>query len=387
MTFHLAPDTEAPANMNVFLPGLATLYMADNALQCFHNVYPLRGAEVRDANAWARYLDEARHRFAGAAEVACHGHNWPVWGSRRIDDYLGRHRDMFKLVHDQTVRLMNKGYAAAEIAEAIEVPSSLALNWSTREYYGTISHNAKAVYQRYLGWYDGNPANLAPLPPVERARKMIAYMGGADAVLAKARTDFEAGEYRWVADAMSQLVQAEPGNNAARALGADALEQLGYQTESATWRNAYLMGALELRQGTQRGSGRPMVSHDVVAALSPGLMLDYLATSLDAGRAGDRHIVVNWRIGDTGERFALNLQHGAVTWLGDWENPQATATVTLDKAALGGIVTGRAGLDELEAKGAVRLVGDKGAVAELLGLVDTSRATFALIEPRPAAPS
>ena len=189
--------------MNVFFPGLKALYMADNALQCLHNIYPLRGAEVRDANAWAKDLNEARHLFAREADVIFHGHNWPVWGRDRILQYLARHRDMFKFIHDQTVRLMNTGLLPAAIAEALVVPASPRANWATREYYGTISHNAKAVYQRYLGWYDANPANLEPLPPAERASKSIAYMGGQKEVLRRAREDFDKGAYRWVADIMN----------------------------------------------------------------------------------------------------------------------------------------------------------------------------------------
>ncbi|MFV0298088.1 MAG: alkyl sulfatase dimerization domain-containing protein [Hyphomicrobiaceae bacterium] len=289
---------------------------------------------------------------------------------------------MFKYLHDQTVRLMNKGYASAEIAEELKVPPGLANNWPTREYYGTISHNAKAVYQRYLGWYDGNPANLAPLPPVERACKMVAYMGGADAILERAAKDFEQGEYRWVADAMNLVVQSDPANTRARTLGADALEQLGYQTESATWRNSYLLGAHELRNGTPTGASKAMVSPDVVRALTAALMFDYMATNLDGPRADGKHVVVNWSLTDTGERYALNLQNAALTCIEDWHNPQAHVAVALDKSALGALVTGQLTVDEAQSSGRIAIEGPRAVLEDLFALVDRTTSTFALIEPR-----
>ena len=255
IVFQLAPETEAPAEMHMFYPGLRALNLAENATHNLHNIYPIRGAQVRDANAWAKYLNEARDRFATKSDVVFAQHHWPVWGNSRLLDYLAKQRDTYKYLHDQTLRLINHGYRSAEIAERLALPKGLDKEWHVRGYYGTFSHNAKAIYQRYLGWYDANPANLNPLPPAERAKKTVAYMGGAEAVIAKAREDFAKGEYRWVADAMSQVVFAEPDNRAARELAADAMEQMGYQAESATWRNAYLFGALELR--ARHGRRRP----------------------------------------------------------------------------------------------------------------------------------
>src|SRR5499433_4180476 len=264
IVFQLAPETEAPAEMHMFYPALRALNLAENATHNLHNIYPIRGAQVRDANAWAKYLNEALDRFGRDTDVAFAQHHWPVWGNARVLDFLGKQRDLYKFLHDQTVRLMNHGYRPAEIAERLALPKGLASTWHVRGYYGTMSHNAKAVYQRYLGWYDGNPANLNPLPPVERGRKYVEYMGGADAVIRRARADFERGEYRFVAEAMSHVVFADPTNTQARALGADALEQLGYAAESAIWRNAYLLGARELRQGLATGLARAPVSPDVV---------------------------------------------------------------------------------------------------------------------------
>src|SRR6185295_19319809 len=264
IVFQLAPETEAPAEMHMFYPGLRALNLAENATHNLHNTYPIRGAQVRDANAWAKYLNEALDRFGRDSDVAFAQHHWPVWGRERVREFLGRQRDLYKYLYDQTVRLMNHGYKAAEIAERLTLPRSQSATWHVRGYYGTLSHNAKSVYQRYLGWYDANPANLNPLPPVERGRKYVEYMGGAAAVLARAREDFARGEYRFVAEATSHVVFADPANVEARRLGADALEQLGYAAESATWRNAYLLGALELRQGVPAAVARAPVSPDVV---------------------------------------------------------------------------------------------------------------------------
>src|SRR5262245_55562404 len=291
--FQLTPETEAPAEMHMFHPGLRALNLAENATHNLHNTYPIRGAQARDANAWAKYLNVALDRFGRDADVAFAQHHWPVWGNRRVLDFLARQRDLYKYLHDQTVRLMNHGWKAVEIAERLTLPKSLAGTWHVRGYYGTLSHNAKAVYQRYLGWYDANPANLNPLPPMERGRKYVEYMGGADAVIARARADFDRGEYRFVAEAMSHIVFADPSNKAARQLGADALEQLGYAAESATWRNAYLLGALELRQGLAATAARAPVSPDVLRAMSLEHVFDLLGVRLNGEKAEGRRIVLN----------------------------------------------------------------------------------------------
>src|SRR6266849_4342055 len=293
IVFQLAPETEAPAEMHMFYPAFRALNLAENATHNLHNIYPIRGAQARDANAWARYLNEAMDRFGRDADVVFAQHHWPVWDNRRVLDYLGKQRDLYKYLHDQTVRLMNHGYKAAEIAERLTVPKGLASTWHARGYYGTLSHNAKAVYQRYIGWYDANPANLNPLPPVERGRKFVEYMGGAAAAIKRAREDFANGEYRFVAEIMSHVVFADPSNTDARRLGADALEQLGYAAESATWRNAYLLGALELRQGRPSSVERAPFSADIVRAMNLDLCFDYLGGRLNGERAEGRVIVIN----------------------------------------------------------------------------------------------
>ena len=382
IVFQLVPDTEAPAEMNMFFPAFRALDVAENATHNLHNLYPLRGAQVRDANAWARYLNEAIEQFGGDTDVVFAQHHWPVWGQARALDFLGRQRDLYKFLHDQTVRLMNHGLKAAEIAERLKLPASLARTWHARGYYGTLSHNAKAVYQRYLGWYDANPANLNPLPPVERGQKYVEYMGGAEAAIRRAREDFARGEYGFVAEALSHVVFADPGNTDARGLGADALEQLGYAAESATWRNAYLLGARELRQGAGAGLARAPVSPDVVRAMSPELFFDYLGVRLNGEAAEGKRIVVNWAFGDLARRFVSTLDHCALTWLADRSHDDAHATVALDWTVLTRLVLRELSFADVLEQGLVTIDGDPAPVVELFTLLDDFTLMFDVVEPR-----
>jgi alkyl sulfatase BDS1-like metallo-beta-lactamase superfamily hydrolase len=382
IVFQLAPETEAPAEMHMFYPGLKALNLAENATHNLHNIYPIRGAQVRDANAWAKYLNEARDRFATKSDVVFAQHHWPVWGNSRLLDYLAKQRDTYKYLHDQTLRLINHGYRSAEIAERLALPKGLEREWHVRGYYGTFSHNAKAIYQRYLGWYDANPANLNPLPPAERAKKTVSYMGGADAVIAKAREDFAKGEYRWVADAMSQVVFAEPDNRAARDLAADAMEQMGYQAESATWRNAYLFGALELRAGNRAPAVQARAGRDIVRNLTLDLFFDFLGVRLNGDKAEGKTITINWAFPDLGQRYVLTLQNCALTYLADRHAEAADATVTLDRGALNGIILREVALPDAMRNGAVRVEGNSEKVVELFGLLDEFTMGFDIIEPR-----
>ncbi|PYO01140.1 MAG: hypothetical protein DMD91_08680, partial [Candidatus Rokuibacteriota bacterium] len=379
--FQLAPETEAPAEMHMFHPGLRALNLADNGIHSMHNVYPIRGAQVRDANAWARYLNDVIDRFAGEADVVFAQHHWPVWGNERVRDYLGKQRDLYKFLHDQTVRLMNHGLKAAEIAERLALPRSLRSTWHVREYYGTVSHNAKSVYQRYLGWYDGNPANLNPLPSVARGRKYVEYMGGAKAAITRAREDFARGEYRFVAEVMSHVVFADPSDAEARQLGADALEQLGYAAESATWRNAYLLGALELRQGRADTLARAPVSPDVVRAMSLDLFFDYLGVRLNGEKAEGKRTVINWVFPDVGRCYALNLEHCALTYLADRQYDRVDATVTTDRAVLDRLVLRETTIADAIEGGLARIEGNRDKVVELFSLLDDFTLMFDVVEP------
>ncbi len=381
IVFQLTPDTEAPCEMHMFYPALRALNLAENATHNLHNIYPIRGAQVRDANAWAKYLNEARDRFAINADVVFAQHHWPVWGNARLLDYLAKQRDAYKYLHDQTLRRMSQGWRPAEIAERLRFPDSLAREWHLRGYYGTLSHNTKAVYQRYLGWYDANPANLNPLPARERSKKSLAYMGGAEAVIARARADFAAGEYRWVADVMSQVVFAEPDNAAARALAADALEQLGYQAESATWRNAYLLGAHELRTGRIAAPRTTRAAADIVRELSLDLFFDVLGARLNAAKAEGCKIVINWRFPDTGQQYALTLDNCAVTYLADRQAADADATVTLERGTLNRLVLRELALADAMQQGLLAIAGSAPKLAELFSLLDEFTLAFEVVEP------
>ncbi|MBI2219126.1 MAG: MBL fold metallo-hydrolase, partial [Candidatus Rokubacteria bacterium] len=341
IVFQLAPETEAPAEMHMFYPGLRVLNMAENATHHLHNFIPLRGAVVRDPRMWSRYVAEAMDRFGPMTDVLIGQHHWPVWGRDAVRQHLGRQRDLYKHIHDQALRLMNLGYRPAEIAEALELPPGLDECWSVRGHYGTVSHNAKAVYQRYLSWYDANPANLNPLPPSHAAAKTVEYMGGAVEVIRRARDDFAGGEYRWVAQVMSHVVFADPDNREARELAADAFEQLGYQAESATWRNAYLYGAQELRQGVAKLPPRPVLSPDLLAAVTTETVFDLVAVRLNPERAADHRMRINWSFTDTGERAVLNLEHATLTYTLGKTATGARASITTTRRTLDAIAVRR----------------------------------------------
>src|ERR1700760_72115 len=313
--FQMAPNSEAPAEMHFFIPRYRLLNLAENCTHNFHNLLPFRGADVRDALAWSKYLGEALQMWGGKADAMCGQHHWPVWGHERIDAMIRQQRDLYKFAHDQTIRLMNHGLTATEIAETIKLPDSLEGAWHGRGYYGQIRHNVKAIYQKYLGWDDANPVNLDPLPPVESGKKYVEYMGGSEAILSRAKKDFDKGEFRFVAQALSHLVFAEPDNAAARAMLADTFEQLGYVAESSTWRNAYLFGAQELRHGMPKTQPRPPMPRETLAALRTEQLWDVLGVRLNGPKAAGKQIVLNWNFTDTGETFILNLDNSALTYV------------------------------------------------------------------------
>jgi len=370
IVFQLAPETEAPAEMHMFYPQLGVLNMAENACPLLHNFIPLRGAVARDPRIWAKYIADAIAMYVPRTEVLIGQHHWPTWGRAAVLDRLEAQRDLYKHIHDQTLRHMNRGWRPAEIAEAVDLPPGLAERWSVRGYYGTVSHNVKAVYQRYLSWYDGNPCNLHPLPPAPAARKFVEYMGGAEAVIARARADFAKGEYRWVAQVMKEVVYAEPDNIAARTLCADALEQMGYQAESATWRNAFLYGAQELRHGVFKLPARGVLSADTLAGLSTDIFFDLLAIRLDPARAAGQSMVINWRFTDRAETLALTLKHCTLTHRMGERSAAAIASVVTTRATLDQVILGRTKLAEAIAAGAIRIEGDDARLTALFAMLD-----------------
>lgn len=380
--FQLTPGTEAPAEMNLYFPQMRTLCIAENAVRTQHNLLTLRGAKVRDAKQWSFYLDQTLARYGGRSDVLLGQHHWPTWGQQRLSQLLADQRDMYAYLNDQTLRLINQGYTPMDIAERLKrLPEPLASRWYARDYYGSISHNVRAVYQRYLGFYDGNPASLNPLPPVEGARKTIAWMGGAEAVLAKARESYAQGDYRWVAQIVNQLVFAEPGNQAARRLQAAALEQLGYQSENSTWRNAYLSGAQELRQGVAANPGGGAASTDLVKALSIPLVFDYLAVRLNAVRAAGRRITINWVFKDSNERYAMTLDNSALTYRADAAHAEPTATLSLGKPVLHALLARKATISDAIDQGRLKVTGDGQSVAALFRMLDSFSPSFDIVTP------
>ncbi len=380
MVFQLTPGTEAPAEMNFHFPDHRVLCIAENATHTMHNTLTLRGALVRDPHVWAHYLDESIELFGERSDVLFAGHHWPRWGSERIVDYLKKQRDLYAYLHDQTLRLINQGRTGREIAETLELPPSLAAEWHCRGYYGSVSHNVKAVYQRYMGWFDGNPAHLWEHTPAESARRYVEFMGGAEAVLERARSCLEAGDYRWVAEVVNHVVFAEPENREARELQADALEQLGYGAENATWRNFFLMGAKELREGVS-GTPTDTAAPDVLAQLSVDQILDAMAIRLDGPRAWDLRLAINWQVTDPDEQHLLQLENGVLNHRAGRNDPGADATLTIERRALNEMLGKEADLAELAQSGRLRVEGDGMKLAELLSLLEEPDPGFAIVTP------
>lgn len=380
MVFELSPDTEAPAEMMLYFPQFKLFDSAELACHTLHNILTLRGAQVRDAAKWSQYLNEAIENYGDGIEALIAQHNWPRWGHDRSIAFLKNQRDMYKYIHDQTLRLTNEGYTLAEIGPMLQLPPSLARQWYARDYYGTVNHDSKAVYQKYIGWYDSNPANLNPLPPVEAAKKYVAYMGGAASIIAKAREDFARGEYQWVAEAMNQVVFADPNNQEARNLEADALEQLGYQAEAATWRNDYLVGAYELRNGIPPLDARGSTS-DLVTAMTIPMFFDFLGVRLNGPKADGKVIVLNWNFTDVGEKYVLNLENSALTYVAGKQDPRADATLTLTRGTLDAISLGQTTFQKEISEERIAVQGNGTKLAELLSLLDTFRRDFNIVTP------
>jgi len=380
--FQMAPNSEAPAEMHFYVARYGLLNLAENCTHNFHNLLPFRGADVRDALAWSRYLGEALKLWGGKAEAMCGQHHWPVWGRERIDTMIRQQRDTYRFAHDQTIRLMNHGLNASEIAETIRLPKSLEGAWHTRGYYGHIRHNVKAIYQKYLGWYDANPVHLDPLPPAEAGKKYVEYMGGANAILSRARVDFEKGEFRFVAQALSHLVFADPDNQAARALLADTFEQLGYAAESATWRNAYLFGAQELRQGMPKAPPRAAMPRETLAALRTEQLWDVLGVRLNGPKAEGKHLVLNWSFTDTGERFVLNLENCALTYTEGLQSTDADASFTLARGTLDEVIAKQTNFPDAVAAGRIEVSGNPTRLTELMALMDEFPRMFEIVEPK-----
>ncbi|MEV0850239.1 alkyl sulfatase dimerization domain-containing protein [Streptomyces sp. NPDC049954] len=381
MVFQLTPGTEAPAELNIHFPDHSALCMAENASHNLHNLLTLRGAEVRDPRVWALYLTEAVDLFADSSDVAFASHHWPVWGRERLTRFLFEQRDLYAYLHDQTLRMLNQGMTALEIAEEMRMPPALERAWHTHGYYGSVSHNTKAVYQRYLGWFDGNPAHLWEHPPAEAARRYVEFMGGADEVVRRARQSFADGDFRWTVQVVNHVLFAAPDHEAARALQADALEQLGYGSENGTWRNIFLTGALELRQGSV-GTPTATTSPDLMAALTLDQLFDSLAIRVDGPRAWDADIAVRWNIRDH-KPVTLHLRNGVLTHTTGTGAAAAEPDVeiTLAQADLRALLLGTVAPGDLGQRPGVEITGDAGALGSLLGHLTAPDPDFAIVTP------
>jgi alkyl sulfatase BDS1-like metallo-beta-lactamase superfamily hydrolase len=379
--FLLAPDTEAPAEMHWYIEQLKALTAAENCCHTLHNTYSMRGTSCRDPQAWAKYLNQTIDMWGHKAEVMYGMHHWPVWGRERILEMLEKGRDGYRYINDQTLRLANHGYTPVEIAEQVEFPPELASHWAMRSYYGTINHNVKATYTKYLGWFDGNPATLYTLPPEEAARKYVAMMGGADKVVEGATAAFANGEYRWVAEVVKHVVFANPEHEAARELLADAFEQLGYQSEAGPWRNFYLTGAKELREGVKQLPAPNTASPDSVRAMSLDLFFDYLGVRLNGPRAAGKKITINFNFTDTGETAVLFLNNAALNHSPDRQDANADATLTLTRTALNKIILQESAIDKEIKNGEVQVIGSLDKVQELVSLLDSFEFWFNIVTP------
>ncbi|GAA7767514.1 hypothetical protein RN01_08285 [Cupriavidus sp. SHE] len=379
--FQMAPGSEAPAEMLMYFPQWRALCAAEDATHNLHNLYTIRGAQVRDANQWWRALDETIDRYGNRTDVIFAQHHWPKWGQQNITGFLSRQRDAYKFIHDQTLRLANQGYTMTEVGERVKLPPSLASQWDLRDYYGTVNHNAKAVYQRYLGWYSGDPADLHPLPPEESAQRYVQYMGGADKILAQASKSYAQGDYRWVAQVVKHVVYADPSNQAARKLEADALEQLGYQTEAASWRSAYLVGAYELRNGVPKLQSTQTASPDMIGAMTDTMFLDFLAVRLNGERATGHDLKFNWVQPDTGKRYALSVENGVFLYKPERQFDDAGATLTMPRSALIGSLLGQTTLPAELSAGRAKVDGDPAVLKSWMGMLDKFDPQFNIVTP------
>ncbi|NJP95096.1 MBL fold metallo-hydrolase [Nonomuraea sp. FMUSA5-5] len=375
IVFQLTPGTEAPAEMNFLFPGRRALCLAENATHNLHNVLTLRGALVRDTRVWARYLTEAIALFAGQADVAFASHHWPTWGRERIVTFLSQQRDLYAYLHDQTLRLLNSGLTGPEIAETMRLPPALEQAWHTHGYYGSVSHNVKAIYQRYLGWFDGNPAHLWEYPPVEQARRYVEAFGGTSAVVALAGGYVQEGDLRFAATLLNHAVFADPRDSAARRLLAQVYTRLGHGAENATWRNFYLTGAHELAGGPSPAA-TDTAPPDLLNALTPAQLFDSLAIRVNGPSAWTERFTIDWHLTDTGsgEHHRTTMSNGALIHEQSPSGGSPDLTLRLTKDRLLGLLAGDTdrGLDH---------DGDLAVLQRLIAVLETPTPDFAIVTP------
>lgn len=372
--FQMAPGTEAPSEMHFYLPRYRALCMAENATHTLHNLLTLRGALVRDPHVWSQYLTEALERFGEEVEVVFASHHWPMWGNAEIREFLAIQRDLYGYLHDQTLRLLNQGYNGAEIAEMLELPPALEASWSTHGYYGSVSHNVKAIYQRYMGWFDGNPARLWPHPPQAQAERYVAAIGGVDRVVELAQQAFDAGDYRWAATLLDHAVFADADHEAARTLYADTLEQLAYGAENGTWRNFFLSGATELREGSF-GTPTQTAAPLIIAQLTPEQLLDAVAIRVNGPKAWSLDLALDVTLTDLGRTFHVTLRNGVLVYVEREADPETPLQLTLSKPRLIRLAGGDTDSEGIEVRG------DAGVLRQILGVLDQGDPDFEIVLP------
>lgn len=378
--FQNVPASEAPAELTFYLPDSKTFCGAEIASHCLHNLYTLRGTKVRDALKWSGYIDEAIDLF-GQAEIYMGVHNWPVWGNDRVVDFLKKQRDVYKYIHDQTVRMANAGLTPREISAELAFPESMQTIFSNRGYYGTLSHNAKAVYQFYFGWYDGNPAHLNPLPPVESAARYVEYMGGADRVLTKARVSFDKGEYRWAAEVLNHLVFAEPGNKQARELLARTYDQLGYQAESGPWRDVYLTGAYELRHGGPEKGLDISTAMELLEQTPISNFLDAMAVGLNGPKADGKNLTINLVFTDLNQSYILQVENSVLHHKMAPPDPDANASLNITHPMFLRMAMNTAGIKEFVFSDDIKIEGSKTDLIRFFTLLDWPDGKFNIVTP------
>jgi alkyl sulfatase BDS1-like metallo-beta-lactamase superfamily hydrolase len=354
---------------------------AEEINHTLHNLLTLRGAKVRNGLLWSKYIHQTIEMFGDEVEVSFGSHHWPTWDNDKIVDFWKKQRDLYRYIHDEVLRLANHGSTLLEVGDEVKLPDSLAKTFSNRGYYGSVNHNAKAQYQLYFGYFTGNPADLHPLPPEAAGKKFVDYMGGADAVIEKARADFDKGEYRWVATALNYVVFADPNNEKAKNLLADTFEQMGYQAESGPWRNFYLSGASELRNGVQKGVTVDTSSPDIVRNLGMETYLDYLAVRLNHPEAAGKKITLNVTLPDKDQKFVIYVENGVMNYTLDKHADKADATITLDRSVLDDINLGQTSIDQAITEGKVTVDGDAAKFGDFVALLDTFEFWFDIVTP------
>ena len=379
--FMMAPGSEAPSEMLWYVKEKKMIEAAEDVTHTLHNTYSLRGAKIRDPLAWSKYINAAIDRWGSDADVIIAQHHWPTWGNDNIVKLMKGQRDMYRYINDQTLRMANEGLTRDEIAANFKLPEALEKQWSSRGYYGSVSHNVKATYVYYLGWFDGNPATLDELPPEQAAKKFVEYMGGAGNILSKAKEDYRQGNYRWVAQVTSKVVFADPQNQDARNLEADALEQLGYQAEAGTWRNFYLTGAQELRNGVQKLPTPNTASPDTVRAMTPEMFFDYLGVHINGEKAGAAKAILNVDLGKDGGKYKLELENGVLNHTANAVADNADANITLDRDTLNKIILKQETLKQAVDHGEVKITGNAAKLDEMLSYMDKFEFWFNIVTP------